>query len=155
MPRPKKVVQLAIEADGHCLAFGSVGRTEPMKWHRTRALGFILLGSALLVCAACSKDRCSSEMLHRVDAAPAAGTCPDGWYRWDDPSAATANAGYGDGRCLQRCSKDSDCHDPERGSCTILGLFAGGDSSCNAGVLVCRCGDDECPSLRNNPSRLK
>jgi hypothetical protein len=98
---------------------------------------------------------CTSKM-RRVDAAPPdAGVCPDGWYQWNDQGGDTSGAGYGDGQCYQRCSKDTDCHDPQRPSCTILGLFIRGDYNCNAGVLVCRCGADECPLLRNDPTRLR
>jgi hypothetical protein len=54
----------------------------------------------------------------------------------------------GDGRCHRRCATDSDCTDPCRPFCSILGLFDGGDYNCNAGVRICReKPKDDCPDV--------
>lgn len=53
----------------------------------------------------------------------------------------------GDGRCYQVCSSDSDCQDPKRSRCAVIGLFAGTDFSCTQKVRVCRSSAvaDMCP----------
>jgi hypothetical protein len=73
--------------------------------------------------------------------------CPDGQYNWYDRSGGpprpdggpTGGPVYGDNRCYKRCTSDSDCTDPDHPYCSVLGLFAGADNSCNQVVRICRC----------------
>lgn len=52
----------------------------------------------------------------------------------------------GNGRCYQRCETDADCTNPDRPHCSVLGLFASGDYSCNNSVKICRSTClNECP----------
>jgi hypothetical protein len=54
----------------------------------------------------------------------------------------------GDGLCHLRCDSDGDCPSSAP-KCHVLGLFQGGDFSCNASVRVCGHAErDECPISR-------
>jgi hypothetical protein len=54
----------------------------------------------------------------------------------------------GDGLCHLRCDADRDCPSSAP-NCHVLGLFQGGDFSCNASVRVCGHAErDECPISR-------
>jgi hypothetical protein len=67
--------------------------------------------------------------------------CATREYLYDDGSCG-AGVGpcmlEGDNLCHARCDADTDCPDPCRPYCRILGLFQGHDVGCEAGVKVCR-----------------
>ena len=80
--------------------------------------------------------------------------CANGAFVYSDqrcgllPDGGAACTNVGDGSCLQRCADDRQCVsiDAKAPYCRTLGLFAGGDSSCNSSVRVCRGADhDDCP----------
>ncbi len=51
----------------------------------------------------------------------------------------------GDGLCHLRCGSDGDCPDAVP-YCRTLGLYSGGDYSCNGSVRICRDADqNDCP----------
>jgi hypothetical protein len=53
------------------------------------------------------------------------------------PGGSVSCHDVGDGRSYVECATDSDC--PARAKfCRTLGLFKGGDYSCNAMVQICR-----------------
>jgi hypothetical protein len=62
------------------------------------------------------------------------------------PDAGTgACSEVGDGAAHPRCAADRDCTS-DAPFCRVLGLFAGGDYSCNESVRICRSVDhDDCP----------
>src|SRR3954464_7962106 len=61
------------------------------------------------------------------------------------PSGAVTCTQVGDGACHLRCDRDDECP-PAAPYCATLGLFAGGDFSCNASVRICRgSAKNDCP----------
>ena len=83
------------------------------------------------------------EYGHRTQPWPVDKSCPEGWFLWTDG----INDDLGDGKCHKRCKTSDDCTDPLTPHCTIQGLFNGGDWTCNAGVLLCRCkATNDCPA---------
>lgn len=122
---------------------------------------------ALLALAATSAASCSSGAARCEGAialpAPKAGACGLGEFLYEDrscsaPGGSGSDSGAkvacfeeGDELCHRRCASDADCGDPCRPFCRVLGLWDGYDSSCNAGVRICRERDvDDCkpPTLK-------
>jgi hypothetical protein len=90
-------------------------------------------------------------------AGPDAGSCASGQFLYLDESCPPPGAVLtgpssqcepeGDNLCHERCTSDSDCRDPARRYCRVLGLYANYDSNCNVGVRICRETDrDDCPA---------
>jgi len=76
------------------------------------------------------------------------GSCPDAGYfyrdtRCDGPlgdGGAGVCSQVGDGSCFDLCTSNAQCGGAAP-YCRTLGLFYGGDFSCNSSVLVCRATD--------------
>lgn len=92
--------------------------------------------------------QCTGAEVFVVDAweAPFVGgpQCPDGWFYYTDHIAGPPDPDggqwiseeLGDLRCHQQCETDADCAEG-CGACRTLGLFNGGDYSCNRVVKLC------------------
>jgi hypothetical protein len=114
----------------------------------------VLLPSLVLLVSGCS----GAEQIYdggcfidggSADAGPC---CANQFYYYDMACGAPAADGgsspcqqVGDLGCYDYCSDSSQCKDPSRPNCSILGLFNSGDWNCNKSVKVCRDKkDDDC-----------
>lgn len=95
----------------------------------------VLVGAAVAACASVRRhprpDACSGDKF---------------FYSDEFCSLQGACHEVGDGRCYERCTRDTDCHDDVLPECRALGLFAGGDFGGNDEVLIC--GSDDVPHRR-------
>lgn len=87
-------------------------------------------------CEPLTESPCSPGQFH-YDDERCSGPVPGG----GEPSCETV----GDGLCHATCEDDGDCSNPCRPHCRTIGLYRGGDFSCNGTVSVCSAeATDEC-----------
>jgi hypothetical protein len=92
----------------------------------SRALSLASLLAVLAGCGATAGRQCLAEEYVHSDRR--GGPLPDG---------GSHSEPVGDGGTYLRCATDADCCEPDRPYCRTLGLYQGGDYSCNGSVRVC------------------
>lgn len=89
-------------------------------------------GLGLLLVACANDGRFPKEcQFQRMQPVSSSESCGAGGFLYTDD-------GLGDGLCYTCCDTDFDCRTEKTGqTCELLGLFHGGDTSCEATVRVC------------------